>query len=242
MTVFEMAVQDAAGIVVAAELGVDRIELCAALSLGGLTPSVGLIEAAAASGIPTHVLVRPRGGDFEYDDAERALIVDDVRWAHSLGAAGVVVGGLRDGGIDEELVDRVVAVAGGADVTFHRAFDNLSDVDAGLDRLAELGVTRVLTSGGAARAHEALDVLRRLVGHAGGGIEIMAGSGVRSDNVARIAATGVDAVHASAKRSVTGRPGVALGSAAIDGGGYETVDPDEARRLFGILRSTEEAK
>lgn len=242
MTAFEMAVQDAAGIVVAAELGVDRIELCAALSLGGLTPSVGLIEAAAASGIPTHVLVRPRGGDFEYDDAERALIVDDVRWAHSLGAAGVVVGGLRDGGIDEELVDRVVAVAGGADVTFHRAFDNLSDLDAGLDRLAELGVTRVLTSGGAARAHDALDVLRRLAGRAGGGIEIMAGSGVRSDNVARIAATGVDAVHASAKRAVTGRPGVALGSAASDGGGYETVDPDEARRLFGILRSTEEAR
>lgn len=242
MTAFEMAVQDAAGIAVAAELGVDRIELCAALSLGGLTPSVGLIEAATAAGIPTHVLVRPRGGDFEYDDAERAVIVDDVRWAHSLGAAGVVVGGLRDGGIDEELVDRVVAVAGGADVTFHRAFDNLSDLDAGLDRLAELGVTRVLTSGGAARAHEALDVLRRLVGRAGGGIEIMAGSGVRSDNVARIAATGVDAVHASAKRSVTGRPGVALGSAAIDGGGYETVDPDEARRLFGILRSTEEAR
>lgn len=242
MTAFEMAVQDAAGIAVAAELGVDRIELCAALSLGGLTPSVGLIEAAAAAGIPTHVLVRPRGGDFEYDDAERAVIVDDVRWSHSLGAAGVVVGGLRDGGIDEELIDRVVAVAGGADVTFHRAFDNLSDLDAGLDRLAELGVTRVLTSGGAARAHEALDVLRRLVGRARGGIEIMAGSGVRSDNVARIAATGVDAVHASAKRSVTGRAGVALGSAAIDGGGYETVDPDEARRLFGILRSTEEAR
>ncbi|MCJ1709040.1 copper homeostasis protein CutC [Microbacterium sp. VKM Ac-2923] len=242
MTAFEMAVQDAAGIGVAATLGVDRVELCAALSLGGLTPSVGLIEAATAAGIATHVLVRPRGGDFEYDDAERTLIVDDARWACSRGAAGVVVGGLRDGAIDEELVDRVLAVAGGADVTFHRAFDNLSDLDAGLDRLAAIGVTRILTSGGAARADDALDVLRRLVRRAGGAIEIMAGSGVRSDNAARIAATGVDAVHASAKRSVAGRPGVALGSAAIDGGGYETVDPDEARRLFGILRSTEEAR
>jgi len=242
MTAFELAVQDAAGIRVAAELGVDRMELCSALSLGGLTPSAGLIAAAVASGIPTHVLVRPRAGDFAYDDAERDLIVEDVRRARAHGAAGVVVGGLRGSVIDEELVSRVVAAADGAPVTFHRAFDNLSDLDAGLDRLTALGVTRVLTSGGAARAEDALAVLSRLVTRADRGIEIMAGSGVRSDNVARIAATGVDAVHASAKRVVTGRPGVALGSASSDGAGYETVDADEARRLLGNLRSTEEAR
>lgn len=242
MTAFELAVQDAVGIRVAAELGVDRMELCSALSLGGLTPSAGLIAAAAASGIPTHVLVRPRAGDFAYDDAERDLIVEDVRRARAQGAAGVVVGGLRGSVIDEELMLRVVAAADGAPVTFHRAFDNLSDLDAGLDRLTALGVTRVLTSGGAARAEDALAVLSRLVTRADRGIEIMAGSGVRSDNVARIAATGVDAVHASAKRAVTGRPGVALGSASSDGAGYETVDADEARRLLGILRSTEEAR
>jgi copper homeostasis protein len=242
MTAFELAVQDAAGIRVAAELGVDRMELCSALSLGGLTPSAGLIAAAAATGIPTHVLVRPRAGDFEYDDAERAVIVEDVRWARAHGATGVVVGGLREGRIDEVLISRIVDAADGAPVTFHRAFDNLDDLDAGLDRLSELGVTRVLTSGGAARAEDALAVLSRLVTRADRGIEIMAGSGVRSDNVARIAATGVDAVHASAKRVVTGRPGVALGSASSDGAGYETVDADEARRLLGILRSTEEAR
>ena len=242
MTAFELAVQDAVGIRVAAELGVDRMELCSALSLGGLTPSAGLIAAAAATGIPTHVLVRPRAGDFEYDDAERAVIVEDVRWARAHGATGVVVGGLREGRIDEVLISRIVDAADGAPVTFHRAFDNLSDLDAGLDRLSELGVTRVLTSGGAARAEDALAVLSRLVTRADRDIEIMAGSGVRSDNVARIAATGVDAVHASAKRAVTGRPGVALGSASSDGAGYETVDADEARRLLGILRSTEEAR
>ncbi|MFV9423917.1 copper homeostasis protein CutC [Microbacterium sp. S1037] len=242
MTTFELAVQDAAGIRVAAELGVDRIELCSALSLGGLTPSAGLIAAAAASGIPTHVLVRPRAGDFEYDDAERAIIVEDVLWARAHGATGVVVGGLRDGRIDDALISRIVVAADGAPVTFHRAFDNLADLDAGLDRLADLGVTRVLTSGGEARAVDALAVLRRLVSRAGRDIEIMAGSGVRSDNVARIAATGVHAVHASAKRAVTGTPGVALGSAATDGGGYETVDADEARRVLGILRSNEEAR
>jgi len=242
MTALELAVQDAAGIRVAADLGVDRIELCSALSLGGLTPSAGLIAAAAGSGIPVHVLVRPRAGDFAYDDAERDLIVEDVRWAFAHGATGVVVGGLRDGRVDEALVSRIVAAADGAPVTFHRAFDNLSDLDAGLDRLTALGVARVLTSGGAARAEDALPVLARLVSRADHDIEIMAGSGVRSDNVERIAATGVDAVHASAKRTVTGRTGVALGSAAPDGGGHETVDADEARRLLGILRSTEEAR
>lgn len=242
MTALELAVQDAAGIRVAAELGVDRIELCSALSLGGLTPSPGLIAAAVASGVATHVLVRPRGGDFEYDGAERDLIIDDVVRALAHGATGVVVGGLRDGLIDHELASRVLDTAGDAPVTFHRAFDDLDDLDAGLERLVALGVTRVLTSGGAARADDALAVLERLVTHADSGIEIMAGSGIRSDNVARIAATGVDAVHASAKRTVIGRAGVALGSAAPDGGGYETVDAEEARRLLGILRSTEEAR
>ncbi|WZH38069.1 MAG: copper homeostasis protein CutC [Microbacterium enclense] len=242
MTAFELAVQDAAGIRVAADLGVDRIELCSALSLGGLTPSAGLIAAASASGIPVHVLIRPRSGDFEYDDAERRLIVEDVLWARAHGATGVVGGGLRDGRLDEDLVARIVVAADGMPVTFHRAFDNLSDLDAGLDRLVDLGVTRVLTSGGAARADEALPVLERLVARADRAIQIMAGSGVRADNVARIAATGVDAVHASVKRAVAGRRGVRLGSAAPDGGGHETADADEARRLIGILRSTEEAR
>jgi len=242
MTALELAVQDAAGICVAADLGVDRIELCCALALGGLTPSAGLIRAAVASGVPTHVLVRPRGGDFAYDHDERALIVDDVAHALALGATGVVVGGLRDGEIDRSLVARVLRVADGAPVTFHRAFDDLDDLDAGVDLLADLGLTRVLTSGGAVRADDALDTLRRLVGRADGRIEIMAGSGVRSDNVARIAATGVAAVHGSAKRTVATRRGVALGSAAGDGGGHETVDADEARRLRGILRSIEGAR
>ncbi|MDQ1123881.1 copper homeostasis protein CutC [Microbacterium trichothecenolyticum] len=242
MTAFELAVQDAAGIRVAADLGVDRIELCSALPLGGLTPSVGLITAAVASGVAVHVLVRPRGGDFEYDDDERAVIVDDVRWARAHGAAGVVVGGLRDGRVDEGLIARVTDAADGGAVTFHRAFDNLVDLASGLDRLRGLGVTRVLTSGGAARADEALPVLRQLVAQADHGIEIMAGSGVRSDNVTRIVATGVDAVHASAKHAVAGRPGVSLGSAATDGGGHESVDADEARRLVGILRATKDTR
>lgn len=228
MVAFELAVQDPAGIAIAARVGVDRIELCSALALGGLTPGVGLIEAAVDAATPVHVLVRPRAGDFAYDSAEQAVALRDVADAVDRGAEGVVIGATRAGRVDEDFLARAVDAAEGLEVTFHRAFDGLDDPGAGLDVLRAFGVTRVLTSGGAASALDALDALRRLVDRAGGGIQIMAGGGVRIEGVPAVLATGVAAVHASAKR-ITRVSGVALGSG--DDGSWESTDEALAARF-----------
>jgi copper homeostasis protein len=238
---FELAVQDSYGLAVAAALGVDRIELCSALPLGGVTPSIGLIATAVATpGMPpVHVLVRPRPGGFDYSPAESDVIVTDVRHALAAGATGVVIGGVRHDRVDAALVQRIVAAAGpDAPVTFHRAFDTLADPAAALDTLIDLGVRRVLTSAGAAAVADALPALAALVTRAAGRIEIMAGGGVHAGVVDELVRTGVDAVHASAKRTVPDGLGVALGTAAPAGPGVrETTDEHEAARIIEALRN-----
>ena len=239
MVAFELAVQDANGLAVAARLAVDRIELCSALPLGGITPSLGFVEAAAGTpGIPpVHVLVRPRPGGFDYSPAEVATTLADVRHALAAGASGVVIGGVREGRVDGDLVRRVVEAAGGAEVTFHRAFDTVADPDEAIDDLVRLGVRRILTSAGAATVADALPALAALVTAAAGRIEIMAGGGVRPDMIEKIIRTGVPAVHASAKRTVADAVSVSLGTAApADGTGRETTDEDEAVRIIAALR------
>jgi copper homeostasis protein len=240
MVAFELAVQDVHGLTVAARLGVDRIELCSALPVGGITPSLGLVETAVATpGMPpVHVLVRPRLGGFDYSPDEVALIVRDVRHALAAGVAGVVIGGVRDGRVDDDLVGRVLDAAGAAAVTFHRAFDTLPDPAAAVRTLAALGVRRILTSAGAASVADALPALADLVAAAGDRIEIMAGGGVRPDDVEKIVRTGVPAIHASAKRTVPSTVGVTLGTAARAGeNGFETTDEAEAARFVTALRA-----
>jgi copper homeostasis protein len=239
LVAFELAVQDVHGLAVAARLRVDRIELCSALPVGGVTPSLGLVETAVATpGMPpVHVLVRPRLGGFEYSGDEIALIVRDVRLALAAGAAGVVVGGVRAGLVDTGLVRRVVEAAGGASVTFHRAFDTLADPMAAAGTLAGLGVHRILTSAGAATVADALPALAELVAAEGDRIEIMAGGGVTPDVVEKIVRTGVPAIHASAKRAVPVTVGVTLGTAARAGEThFETTDEQEAARILAALR------
>lgn len=243
MTAFELAIQDAAGIAVAVSVRPDRVELASALSTGGLTPSIGLIRAAVDAGLEVHVLVRPRLGDFEYTPAERAVLVADARAALDAGAAGIVSGGTRDGDVDLDLVAallgaaRGAGVAGDAEVTFHRAFDTLADRHAALDTLAAAGVTRILTSGGAPRADAALDELRTLSRRAAGAIQIMAGAGVDASNAAAIARTGVDAIHASAKRRVVGAASIPLGSDDRDASGdHESTDAAVAGAIRDVLR------
>lgn len=239
MVDFELAVQDVHGLTVAARLGVDRIELCSALPVGGITPSLGLVETAVAMpGMPpVHVLVRPRLGGFDYSPEEADLIVRDVRHALAAGAAGVVIGGVRDERVDHDLVRRVLDAAGPADVTFHRAFDTLPDPGAAVRALAALGVRRILTSAGAASVADALPALADLVTAAGDDIEIMAGGGVRPHDVEKIVRTGVPAIHASAKRTVPSTVGVTLGTAARAGeSGFETTDENEAAQVIAALR------
>ncbi|GAA0585182.1 copper homeostasis protein CutC [Paractinoplanes ferrugineus] len=240
MVAFELAVQDTHGLAIAARLGVDRIELCSALPLGGLTPSLAFIEAAVATpGIPpVHVLIRPRPGGFDYEPGEVSLMVRDVRHAVAAGASGVVIGGVRAGRADVELIGGAKQAAGTAEITFHRAFDTLADPAEAIDTLVELAVTRILTSGGAASAGDALPELARLVDTAGGRIEVMAGGGVRPEMVRDLLAAGVAAVHASGKGIVAEKTQVTLGSAAPGGeSGRETTDEREVEQLLAALRS-----
>jgi len=222
----EIAVTSLGGARTALAGGADRVELCTALEIGGVTPSQGLVEAVVATGVPVHALVRARGGDFVYDDADLDVMDREVRTLVAGGVAGVVVGALRaDGSLDLDAVARLVGAAreaaagrsadlGGArlDVTVHRAVDRAaSPVDA-VAALAGLGVDRVLTSGGASRAGDGLaaGVLAEMVA-AAGPVEVMAGGGVRVDDVAALVAAGVSGVHLSASTT-------AGTSSLLDGG------------------------
>jgi len=233
MVDFELAVQDTHGLQVAARLGVDRVELCTGLALGGLTPSWGLIEAALETpGIPpVHVLIRPRPGGFDYDRSEVRLITRDIRKIAQHGVAGVVVGGVRAGRVDTDLIERVVEAAGELPITFHRAFDTLTDPEQAVETLIRRGVWRILASA------TDLDRLAKAV-HAGAGrIEIMAGGGVRADLVGQIVRAGVDAIHASAKQTISDPVGIALGSSAPAGDhGRETTDERQAAQIMAALR------
>ncbi|TQM09265.1 copper homeostasis protein CutC [Pseudonocardia kunmingensis] len=241
----ELAVQDVRGIRVAARVRPERIELCTALALGGLTPPVGLVDAAVAArdagGPGVHVLVRPRTGGFTYDQDELAVLLADCRTVAERGADGIVVGATTtdaDGTpvLDLDVIARAAdAAGGGLDVTVHRVVDTLPDPVAAVDALVGTGVRRVLTSGGAAAAPDGVPVLRSMVAAAAGRLEVMAGSGVTPESVPTLAATGVDAVHGSASRVHAAEPGVHLGSSP-EAGRFASTDPELARRLLAAVR------
>ncbi|MFD7919391.1 copper homeostasis protein CutC [Streptomyces sp. NPDC059740] len=209
----EIAVTGPAGARVARDHGADRVELCSALELGGLTPSAASVETVAAVGLPVHVLVRCRPGDFVHEDEEVALMAAEVRSVLASGAAGVVVGALTaDGSLDLPAMARLADAARSsgrpAEITLHRAIDQSADPVATAALAAELGLTRILTSGGAPTAVDGLATLAA-VAAAAPGVEVMAGAGVRPTDVPRLAGAGVAAVHLSAKRRAPTRRGAA---------------------------------
>jgi copper homeostasis protein len=186
----EICVDSVDGVRAAKAAGAERVELCAALLEGGITPSRGMIaRARAVGGIRLHVIIRPRGGDFLFDDDEVAAMETDIDTAKSEGADGVVIGLLNaDGTIDRERTARLIARARPLAVTFHRAFDMTADAFAALDTLIELGVDRVLTSGQEETVLEGLPLLGELMKRAGDRIVIMPGGGITARNIDRIVA------------------------------------------------------
>jgi copper homeostasis protein len=192
---------------VALQAGADRIELCASLVSGGLTPSLGTLgQGLARTSMPILCMIRPREGGFRYSPAEVATMVRDARLAREHGAAGVVFGALTETqAIDEEACRRLVEAAGPVETVFHRAFDLTLDPMGALDRLVRLGVTRVLTSGGAPTALEGAPLIRRLVEHAAGRIELLPAGSIRAGNVQEVVRrTGIPRVHLGPRRTVGG--------------------------------------
>jgi copper homeostasis protein len=195
----ESCVDSVASARVAESGGAGRVELCADLAQGGTTPSAGTISRCVeALHIPVVVMIRPRGGDFLYDSEELDVMRRDIRTARTLEADGIACGVLRaDGTVDIDAMRLLLDEAGPLAMTFHRAFDATSDLSRSLDALLALGIPRVLTSGGRSTAVEATATIRDLVRHAGDAITIMAGGGVRANNVqGLVAGTGVREVHA----------------------------------------------
>ncbi len=197
---FEMCAEGLEACVAAQEGGAQRIELCCALSEGGLTPSHALIAAAVQrSGLPVHVLLRPRGGDFVYSEDEWALVEADLLHAKELGSAGFVAGALDAAGrVDVARMRRLVELAGGREVTFHRAFDTVANQQQALEDVIAAGCGRLLTSGGAPDVLAGAQPLRRLCVQAAGRIGIAAGGGLRLESAAEVARTsGLRSFHGS---------------------------------------------
>lgn len=219
MITSEVCVDSAAGVGAAVEGGADRIELCAALELGGLTPSAGLLQAAVDQ-LPTHVLIRPRAGNFCYDSSEIRVMAADIEHAVQRGAAAIVVGALTPAGdVDSAAMARLMSAAGQVPVTFHRAFDVTHDLVAAFDDLLELGLARLLTSGGRPTAVEGADLIAELVRRSGGDLPVMAGAGITPINAAEVVRrTGVGEIHFSARRAVPADPEGQLAMGPLDGG------------------------
>lgn len=201
----EICVDDAAGLDAAIRGGADRIELCSALSIGGLTPSHGLMRhAAQTSTIPVYPLIRPRAGGFDYSAAEVAMMEDDIIRARELGLPGVVIGATSgDGTLDEATLRKLIDAAKGLDISLHRAFDMVKDPMRALETAIDLGISRILTSGCAKNVRLGFETLRALAARAEGRISIMPGGGVTIDLVPDLLALpGIHEIHASGSSSV----------------------------------------
>lgn len=200
----EVCVDDVAGLEAAIDGGADRIELCSALSVGGLTPSAGLMSAAQRSPIPCYAMIRPRAGDFIYSAAEIDIMTNDIYFAASAGLAGVVFGAnLPDGRLDSEVLIALCNAVATMPRTLHRAFDLVPDMAEAIELAVECGFDRILTSGRAASAAQGLDDLGKAVEIANGRISIMPGSGVNLDTIGGILERlPVKEVHSSCSSTV----------------------------------------
>lgn len=202
----EVCVDSVESAVSAAEGGASRLELCGNLAEGGTTPSLGMLRLVKEMvAIPVFVMLRPRGGDFLYSDLEFRVMREDLQLMKNNGADGIVFGMLtEDGNIDVERMKVLLGLAHPLPVTFHRAFDMTRDFDAALDILIEVGVERVLTSGGDATALEGLPVIEKLVKRSNGKIVVVPGGGITERNLSRIlVGSGAIEYHCSARSSCT---------------------------------------
>ncbi len=195
----EVCASNLASALAAEQAGADRIELCSALSVGGLTPSYGLTKHVFTTTLlQVMVLIRPREGDFVYTAREVQVMEQDILALRSL-CTGLVLGALTPrGDVDLPVMRRLMQAAQGLPVTFHRAFDRCRDPFAALEQIIDLGCRRILTSGQQPSAAQGIDLLRQLRQRAAGRIIIMPGGGVTPDNAADILArTGCTEIHAS---------------------------------------------
>lgn len=199
MTLLEVCVDSAEGLLAACEAGADRIELCSALELGGLTPSPGLLALAAKTGVATRAMVRPRAGDFVFTRDEQRQMEADIAAIRATGIEGVVLGAsLADGRVDLDCLAALAEASHGLKRTLHRAFDLVPDLGEAIEAAIALGFDTILTSGRAETAIAGLGDIAEAHRLAAGRIAIMAGTGIKPGNVGTVLATvPLPAIHGS---------------------------------------------
>ena len=195
----EICANSFASALAAQNAGADRIELCTQLSVGGLTPSYGLITKIKEElTIPIHVLIRPRAGTFNYTKEELDIMIRDIKFCKKIGCTGVVSGVLKnDQSLDVYATKQLKEAAGEMEFTFHRAFDVVPDASETLRELEELGLTRILSSGQRPKAIDGLEALKKLL-QISEGIQIMPGSGIHLDNALAFKEAEFKMIHFSA--------------------------------------------
>ncbi|MDC0006655.1 copper homeostasis protein CutC [Winogradskyella sp.] len=188
----------------AQEAGAHRIELCQELSVGGITPSYGLLKQVIENlEIPVFFLIRPRSGDFVYSDAEFKTMKNDIQLCKDLGCQGIVSGVLNaDKTIDLKRTIELVELSKPLAFTFHRAFDAVANPKEALEQLIDLGIDRVLTSGQETSAELGIDLIKELNKISNGRVTILVGGGVSAKNAAKFKAAGLDEIHASASTTI----------------------------------------
>lgn len=240
----EIAITSADDARIAQANGADRLELCSALSLGGLTPSLGTIRAVRqASHLPLLVLIRPRPAGFAYSETEFVAMCHDTALALEAGADGIVTGVLtNDGEVDLERCEKMRRLVNGYEAVFHRAFDVVPDPDVALEQIFDLGFARILTSGQEATGLKGAARIRRSITASRGRIQILPGGGINRETVRElVTVTGCDQVHASLRtphcdRSTARRPAVYFGSLSARGEGlFDGTDATAVRTMRAIL-------
>lgn len=242
---FEVCANGLASVIQAEKGGATRVELCAGIPEGGTTPSLGTIVASREylkdKQMKLHVIIRPRGGDFLYDNYEISTMKEIFMLQGYVD--GFVIGCLKaDGSIDVDLCKTLMDLAKEKSFTFHRAFDMCADPLRAIDQLAELGIQRILTSGARATAEEGIPQLKLWQRHAEGKIQLMAGGGVDETNIKRIyEETGITAFHFTAREKVESKmeyrnQEVYMGVEDADEYSYEITTEERVRRIISQLQ------
>ncbi len=227
-------------VIIADKLGFDQIELNSSLELGGMTPSVGtLVMSKRLTDIPIFPMVRARPQGFNYDDADFEAMLIDAKNLIDHGADGIVFGLLnKDGTIDVERSRKMVKVIGDKPAIFHKAFDSTPDLEVAIKQLIDLGIKRILTSGGVGDIMENLDTLKYLNEKYKGQIELLIGGGVRAHNVQEILKhTKIDQIHFSGRTKVFDNSTFVTGiSENKDDYGYDGVDEDNLKEIISEIK------
>ncbi|QDY70898.1 copper homeostasis protein CutC [Qingshengfaniella alkalisoli] len=242
MSLLEVCVDTYDDALAARDAGADRLELCSALGVGGLTPSIGLMRKTAGIGIPVFAMIRPRDGSFTYGPNDVQIMRDDIEAAKDAGLDGIVTGALTaNGDLDETVLAKLLDHAAPLPVTLHRAFDLVRDPETALERAIALGFKRILTSGQTAAATDGTPLIAELITKAAGRITIMPGSGINPANVEQIMRrTRAAEIHASCS-AMAGAVGKLVELGFVPESGHRAVDPARVTAMKKKMQNLQES-